>query len=250
MLPDSVSKPREFCFGPPPSEPGLIAHRQLVPRLAIASSTLDGTQILAGLNDGTATALANVLPCLLCGEESAVIVFANEGNRIASSLHDDASDTLFRISAEEEYHEEMLASLQARLPEARELERRKQLARRYFRRIHSRDIGEHFARIAALDSAVCIILGEMHRPGGPFPPDSLAAAIFSRIRHDEGRHVRFSRRYAAALGVTRDGAAESFEVVRSGLVGLLRLCGNGFDSLAVDPDRLFRRLTAVPPGLV
>jgi hypothetical protein len=250
MRNDLDATSRQMCFPSPMPAPSLVAQREFVRRLDISSSVLAPTQVLAGLSDAAAVALANVLPCFLCGEESAVQVFANEGNRISSTFQHGASTTLFRIAAEEEYHEELLAHLQAGLPAAQDLGRRRQMARRYFQRIASRDVGDHFSRIAALDSAVCIILAEMMRPGGAFLRDSVAAGIFSRIRHDEGRHVRFSRHYAAALGVTRDSAAESFELVRSGLIELLKCAGAGFESLAVDPDRLFRRLGgSVPKGV-
>ena len=249
MHTDSSAASRRLCFGPPAPDELLQAHRERVSRLDRVSSMFDGSRILNGLSDDTAVALADLLPCLLCGEESAVQVFANEGNRVAGLLHQSAGSALFRIAAEEEYHEELLSTLASRLPVARDLAARRRLSRRYFQRILSRDIGEHFARIAALDSAVCIILGELIQSRGSFPRESTAFEIFSRIGGDEGRHVRFSRHYASALGVTRDGAAESFELVRRGLVDLLRRCGDGFDALAVDPDRLFRRLVRVPRSI-
>lgn len=218
--------------------------------MQVSPLILGSSEILSGVSDRTAIATANILPCLLCGEESAVRVFLNEGNRIGTSLYDGAQDTLFRIAAEEEYHEQLLCRLNAQLPEARDFSKRRQLSRRYFAALSSRDCAEHFARIAAIDSAVCIILSEMCRPGGPFPRDSATAAIFTRIRRDEGRHVAFSNHYATRLGVTTECFAASFRLVRSGLVDLLRWCGDGFDLLTVDPDRLFKRLLRPPPKLL
>ena len=102
---------RSFCFAPPVAPAGLMAQRVRVPRLRVAEEALTSNKGLQGLNDATAMALAGVLPSLLCGEESAVHVFNNEGNRVSVALHDSASSALFQIAAEEGLEERVRSAL-------------------------------------------------------------------------------------------------------------------------------------------
>lgn len=201
--------------------------------------------LLAGVCDASACALGALLPAILCGEESAVHAFYNEGDRVDERLFADGKATLYRIAAEEELHDRMLRALGAVTPEPDDVEQRRRRAKRFFMRIQSRDLDEHFTRIAALDSGVCIIMGALVARGGRLDGAPVVRRMLKRIHSDEARHVAFSHNYAKAMGVARVSDLESFELVRSGLVELVRPCAPAFEQLGVDADRLFARLSGV-----
>jgi hypothetical protein len=104
----------------------------------------------------------------------------------------------------------------------------------------SRDPAVHFARVAALDSAVCIVLSRLVKP---LSRATALIEIFNRIRSDEARHVRFSRRHAYELGADPSLLANTAAQVRSELVDLLYPLGNSFEDLSLDAEQLFRRVT-------
>jgi hypothetical protein len=99
----------------------------------------------------------------------------------------------------------------------------------------SRDVALHFARVAALDSGVCIILSALIKPAG-------FAAIFKRIREDEARHVRFSRMHSCLLGADKTMLESTANRVRAELVTLLYPLANSFEELGVDAESLFHRV--------
>ncbi len=200
--------------------------------------------VLAGVEDRHAESIGLLLPAMVCGEESAAIVFDNERCRLSQTLFDESHRVLGRISREEEVHERLLKSIGEHVPSPvieRELRRE---ARRYFMRMKSDDIALHFSRIAWLDSAVCVIFAELTRRGSPLRRAARVQAIFRKILVEEASHTAFSRRYVARMGGDVRGDDESFHLVREGLVELLRPCAPAFDALEVDPDGLFARLTS------
>ena len=103
----------------------------------------------------------------------------------------------------------------------------------------SQDLAIHFARIAALDSSVCIILSSLTRSVSRAPA---LAELFNRIRRDEARHVKFSRLHAYHLGADRSLLEGVAIRVRAELVTLLYALADSFEDLGVDADRLFCRL--------
>jgi len=104
----------------------------------------------------------------------------------------------------------------------------------------SRDLTIHFARIAALDSGVCIILSALVRPVARAP---VLAELFNRIRRDEARHVGFSRQHSCRLGANKSLLEDIAIRARAELVTLLYPLANSFEDLGVDADCLFRRVT-------
>ena len=119
---------------------------------------------------------------------------------------------------------------------------------RFYLGIAQADIGLHLASIAALDSAVCLILAALLEPDGVLAQEPVASAIFRRIHRDEAGHVRLSRRIAAEL-VQGDMIAAVAENARLGLVGVLARRGAALHSLGIDAERLFVRIARVPNGL-
>ena len=194
---------------------------------------------LSELSESQLTALGRLLPCLLCGEESAFHVFWQEGHRV-SNVQASYSQTLAnRIAVDELEHERLLHDLRSCCPVPDDAARTLLQTRRFFLRMASRDPAVHFARIAALDSAVCIVLSALAKP---LARATALVEIFKRIRSDEARHVRFSRQHSYELGADPSLLANTGAQVRSELVALLYPLGQSFEDLSLDLDHLFRRV--------
>jgi hypothetical protein len=197
------------------------------------------------LGDAQAEALSELLQVFACGEESASFAFARLGD---SRLEEVACRALARVAGEELIHEGLLRGLRGALPApASDRELRRALLR-FYHSIAQADIGLHLASIAALDSAVCLILAALFEPDRILAQEPVASAIFRRIHRDEAGHVRLSRRIAADL-VQGDVIGAVAENARLGLVDVLARRGAAFESLGVDAERLFMRIGRVPNGL-
>jgi hypothetical protein len=213
-------------------------------RLAELARAVPLTGLLR-LGDAQAEALSELLQVFACGEESAALAFARLG---ASPLEDAARRALARVAEEELIHERLLRGLRGALPApAPDRELRRALLR-FYHDIAQADIGLHLASIAALDSAVCLILAALLEPDRVLAQEPAATAIFRRIHRDEAGHVRLSRRIAAEL-VQGDVIGAVAENARLRLVGVLARRGAAFDSLGVDAERLLVRIGRVPNGL-
>ena len=189
------------------------------------------------------SALAELLPVLLCGEESAALAFARFANDSEFSQH--ARAELEHIGNEEQHHERQLRSLRQALPPAPVDDEVRRAARRFFARVGGCDVGEHFARIAALDSGVCVLLGALRGRGSPLAADANVHAMLSQIHRDEARHVMVSRHYARLLLDQRQAYAVGLEM-RAQLAALMALRGGALEALGVNADRLLVRLRRVP----
>jgi demethoxyubiquinone hydroxylase (CLK1/Coq7/Cat5 family) len=198
------------------------------------------------LADKSAAALAELVPLLLCGEESAALAFGGRGTRAALGVA--AGATLERIRREEVVHGLLLQRLQAALPPAPLEAALRTRMRRFFVTLAGPQPGRYFARIAGLDSAVCVLLGALRRKGSPLMADATVAAALARIHRDEGTHVDAARRIALEY-VSPVTALDDATETRCRLVPLLRERAAAFDALGVDPDRLFARLATVSAGI-
>ena len=197
------------------------------------------------LGDAAAEALSELLQVFACGEESAAHAFAHLGS---FALDDAARHGLTRVANEELVHERLLRGLRNALPApAPDRELRRALLR-FYHGIAQADIGLHLASIAALDSAVCVILAALLEPDRILAREPAVAAILRRIHRDEAGHVRLSRRLAAEL-VRGDAIGAVAENARLGLVGVLARRGAQFERLSIDAGRLFVRIAHVPNGL-
>ena len=191
------------------------------------------------LTDTCAAALAELLPLLLCGEESAALAFG--AGRACAALATAASIELERIRREEVVHGLLLQRLQTGLPAAPlELPLRARM-RRFFLALVDPDPGRYFAKIAGLDSAVCVLFGALRGKRKPLMVDATVATTFARIHRDEAAHAAAARRIALAYA-TAPLAMEVATETRGRLVQLLRERGAAFEKLGVDADRLFARL--------
>ena len=148
------------------------------------------------LADDVALALAQALPFLRCGEESAVHAF---GRRLMHSADPAEQLTLANITADEQRHANWLAALAAALPTAHGGLDAEPSAR-FFRSLLTRDKALHFARIAALDLAVCGLLRPLVASGSVLASAPQVVEGLRSIRRDEARHVRVARGCAQRLG--------------------------------------------------
>jgi hypothetical protein len=197
------------------------------------------------LGDAAAEALCELLQVFACGEESAAHAFAHLGG---SPLEDAARRGLARVAKEELIHEGLLRGLRNALPApAPDRELRRALLR-FYHGIWQADTGLHLASIAALDSAVCVILAALLEPDRILAREPTVARVLRRIHRDEAGHVRLSRRLAAEL-VRGKALFAVAEIARLSLVGLLARRGSAFESLGVNAERLFARIARVPDGL-
>jgi hypothetical protein len=194
---------------------------------------------LSELAEPQIEALGRLLPALLCGEESSFHVFWREAGRLTDLQFRQSLALARRIAAEELEHERLLRELRNCCPVAHDFATIRLKARRFFLRMASRDPALHFARVAGLDSGVCVILAAVAKSLGR---SRVVVDTFNRIRGDEARHVRFSREHSRELGGDPSLLANTAVRVRGELVELLDPLASSFESLGLDADHLFRRL--------
>ena len=232
ISPDSRSlRPARSCFGLP------ARHHAPAQRVAALSDALE----LLRLPDSEASALSHIMPGLLCGEESSVLVISRERHRLGAQAWTASRGLFGQIAAEEEDHALLLGRLHARLPEPEVNDLLRRRSRRFFMRIEATaTVADHFARIAELDACVCVLMSAfLQAPVGAHP---VSRALFELIRADERRHVRASRDHVQALTGKNadDRAARAW--VRASLIDLLSVVGDSFEELSIDPDVLFARI--------
>jgi hypothetical protein len=196
---------------------------------------------LSELAEPQIQALGRLLPALLCGEESAFHVFWREAGRLTDAQFRQSLALARRIAVEELEHERLLTELRNCCPVADDLASIRLRARRFFLRMASRDAALHFARVAALDSGVCVILAAVAKP---LARARVVVDTFNRIRADEARHVKFSREHSRELGADKSLLADTAARIRSELVALLYPIASSFEDLGLDANYLFRRVEA------
>ncbi len=185
-------------------------------------------------------ALAELLPVLICGEESANLVFAQLAQ--APTLSAQAHRALAGIERDEATHEQLLLQVRAALPEPPVDAALLRAARHFFLRLHEVDIGRHFARITALDSAVCILLGALrHHTGRWRAPRCWPVFLRVSIATKYAMWWWPERMHASLIGASQ---ARAIAIdTRHQLVELLRHRADALEQiLGVDPDKLFVRL--------
>lgn len=198
------------------------------------------------LADEAARALSTLLPILGCGEEAAGLAFAG----LAATHTSDpmAAGALHRIAEEEQVHDRLIHSLSAALPPPPPQAELRSRIRRFHIELGRGDRVTRLARIAALDSAVCLLLPRLLRPGTPLSAEASVSAILRRIARDEANHVRVTR----ALAMARAGERELRHIgmpVREHLGALLTEVADAFEALAFDPRWLRDGVVQLPDGL-
>lgn len=203
--------------------------------------TIDGEAILGELTPRETEGMARFIPSLLCGEESAVIIFDHERRRYGKTKDVKISAALGQIALEEERHELMLRVLGDYLPRPDDLDEIHGRAKSFFFKLgfKSPDPLQRLNLIGALDRCVCITLGDMIKRASVTRLPAFGR-IIRRILEDEARHVRICRRIMAELGVTKQDMEEAAVTVREMFVEMMGPVGDSFEDIGVDPDRLFR----------
>ena len=208
------------------------------------SDTPDGPVTL-GLTNPHARALGELLPVLLCGEESAVLAFAHHAQ--SERWGPRARQDFARIESDEARHTRWLLRLRASLPRPRTDIQTYRGLKHFFISLSSPDFGIHLGHIAALDSAVCLILGRLRRTSA-CAADARVRTVFELIHRDEACHVAIARHYAGELCETRGLMACATEM-RERLTTLLASHAKAFETLEVCPDDLFKQLRTPPQRL-
>lgn len=184
-------------------------------------------------------ACARLAAVLLCGEQSAIQIFAAERGRGRAATA--ALDALLRIEFDEHLHEKSLVALCEYLPCPDDAHRLKRRAQHFFARIgRESDMAAHFGTIAELDSAVCKIM--WHIENSSIDRHSPLRLIATQIKNDEARHVTVSRRYSSALGTTLPDRKDNDVVITERLIKMLDPLTSSFEVIGVDSDRLFQKI--------
>lgn len=231
---------------------------------------------IASYSDTLQHTLCGLLPLLLCGEQSAQLVFNTEINRLCSepkagvvaehivapggesvatgqltashcSSHrgiasadkrsQRAGAVLQSVEADEWHHDQALQFVLSQLAAERDNRRVQQQARRFFTSLSRVDsLAMQFVRIAVLDTCVTRIMQGVEL--GRLGRQHSFAQLCGLIRRDESRHVYVAREHARALGAKRDDFAAEADLVLKRLQNLLSLRQHEFEWLGVDLDRL------------
>jgi hypothetical protein len=192
-------------------------------------------------------ALTELLGCLLCGEESAIHAFANEGRRLDGQALQASQRLLMQIAREENGHQQLLFSVLLQLPVSPKLLSLRRAARHFFMSMTSVDPAQHFARIAALDACVSRIMATVLHHPGVLSRQPYILAVCAKIHRDEARHVAVSRRHALDLGLSPTLLQAETIHIQQQLVDLLIPVAESFTTLGMDPERLFKRLQGSRP---
>ena len=193
-----------------------------------------------------AEALAELLPLVLCGEESAALAFGHYAG--STALHAAARKELDHIRSDEERHARWLQRLKLGLPAPRQDAWLAQQLRRFYSGMCEPEPGRHLARIAALDSAVCTLLGVLRRRHGPIAADAALSCLFAHIHRDEARHAAVASRHAGRIANGTDLRGIAFQT-RASLTQLLAKRADALEQLGLCPDTMMRRLGSVPRRL-
>ncbi|KEQ16216.1 hypothetical protein GZ78_23600 [Endozoicomonas numazuensis] len=196
-------------------------------------------EVKAELNEEQKSALARLTPLLLCGEQSAMLVFHNECQRLnfnqTSSLQ-----ALQQIEADEFIHEQALQRLQQWLPTPKDIRHIKRQSQIFYARLHkhSKTIKEHFMLISQLDACVCVIMSAMAQAMRHQPE---MQSLFKLILEDEARHVYISRVHARSLN-SHESDNNRHSDLHNQLIELLSTEKQAFNALNVNTSLLFKRI--------
>lgn len=189
-------------------------------------------------------ALAHLIPLLLCGEQSAQLVFSQEIHRLFSE-HDEQNqvmiNSLLEVEADECRHDQALQAVLKQLPNIEGKHHIQRQAQRFYTKL-GRGEGrcQHFIKIATLDSCVTQLMQEFeHSLLGREHPFSQLCGL---IKKDEAKHVYVAKHHAQALGATTAMFKQDQRAVSTLLHQLLATQVEHFDFLGVDLNKIFNTL--------
>lgn len=184
-------------------------------------------------------ALANLMPLLICGEETAVLVFDDLAEALKNKLSAHLISELKSITPDEVRHSNDLEELREHLPDT--LDRRAVYRVAVFLKVLKSDNPiNQLALLASLDAAVCQLLSTLLRAGTPLSNCSQVADILRRIQLDEARHVRITRDSYLSLGLSYQEYSLAQSKVLKAFIALLKPAKNDFAYLGIDIESLFK----------
>ncbi len=198
---------------------------------------------LSNLGEQQQTALARLVPMLLCGEQSAMFVFHREAKRLEKAGKrtdkDSRYQALMQIEADEFVHEQVLQKLLSLLPLPADFDRIRKRSRLFYTRIdrQSNSLASHFWQISQLDACVCLILSALNRA----MRQHSVSEIFQAIMQDEARHVSIARQHALSLSKSHS-LHDNQPSIPHQLIKLIQAEAASFQALDVDTKRLFKRI--------
>lgn len=171
----------------------------------------------SGLSAELALDLANCLPFLACGEESAVHAFSHS---LLKDIHPEEVAQMQTIAEDELRHAHYLESLRSALP-APSIHLPVEAMSRFFRRLLTKNSAKHFAQVAALDLSVCRLLAPLLHPQAGLKHARQVREMLGAITRDEARHVKVARNMACQLGLTPAALDEIHQDIEQQLTNLL-----------------------------
>jgi hypothetical protein len=198
-------------------------------------------------------ALAHLIPLLLCGEQSAQLVFNQEINLLFNTKKDDAEsheqsnnqtmiESLLAVEADEFRHDQALQLILNDLPVIKNKRRIQRQAQHFYTLLgHGESRCQHFIKIATLDSCVTQVMHEIEHSlllGAEHP----FARLCGLIKKDEAKHVYVAKHHAQALGATPAMFKQAQRLVSRLLHQLLATQAEHFDYLGVDLTKIFTTL--------
>ncbi len=186
-------------------------------------------------------ALAILMPLLLCGEQSAQLVFQQQALQFSQQQCADSVLALNEVEADEAWHDEALQMVFSQLPELAEQHKVRRTAQRFYAGLgRSLSLQQQFVRIASLDACVTQLMQLIERGSiGSRHPFSLLCGL---IKKDEAKHVYVSKHFAQHLGASVSDMAEERLWVLGALMQLLKQQADQFEIIGVDLDKLEKRL--------
>lgn len=188
--------------------------------------------------------LASLIPLLLCGEQSAQLVFNQQINQLAEHTQQHPIiKTLIEVEHDELMHDMALQSVLSQLSQAKPDQRSQRLGQRFYSHLGRVDsLAQQFVRISVLDSCVTLIMQQFEhcRLGKQHP----FAQLCGLIKKDEAKHVYISKHYAKSLGATAELFANEKHYIHTQLQQLLSQRDRQFELLAIDLDKLFKQIEA------
>ncbi|GLS84035.1 hypothetical protein [Paraferrimonas haliotis] len=191
--------------------------------------------------DEQALSLAQLMPLLLCGEQSAQLVFSQHAQLLPANSQ--SQRALLLVERDESRHDQALEWVLQQLPASSQQHRSQRLSQRFYARLgRSQTTAEQFINIAALDACVTQVMRAMSVStlGRNHPFSQLCQLIM----RDEAKHVYVSRQYAAENGASFAQMHQRAVTISNSLFELLSSQHRAFEHLGVDLDNLERKLVS------
>ncbi|MDO6762433.1 hypothetical protein [Agarivorans sp. 1_MG-2023] len=213
----------------------------LSPEHAIARWAQQYSPDRLSFSDKHSEALALLMPLLLCGEQSAQLVFQQQAKNLEQHSNPLSIKALNEVEADEAWHDEALQWVFSQLPELAQQHKVRRSAQRFYSGLgRSLSLQQQFIRIASLDACVTQLMQMIER--GTIGKNHPFSQLCGLIKKDEAKHVYVSKHFAQDLGASVQDMAEERLLVLQKLMTLLSSQAQQFEIIGVDLDQLQQRL--------